>query len=187
VAKRTDDEDERGPDHSGFPGGSPRLPRLNGTLLGPGGISAADGEPSVMFVNGGFVADELTRARQARARSRTGKQDRAASAKDDGPVYATFSDYSPTDSLFFHPAGSARDGAAPAPTDPDAPTTPYALLGVAPDASWKQIKLAHRNLLAELHPDRFVTASEAERRVAAERLAEVNLAFHTLDKERRAS
>ena len=173
------DEDRRSPGTGSFPGGSPRLPRLNGRTSAAG-IQASDDEPPVMFVTGGFVEDELTRARRSRRR-----RDEDPDPPEE-PVYASFNDYSPTESLFFHPAGR-HEHEVPEEVEDAGPPTPYALLGVSPDATWKEIKSAHRALLSELHPDRFVTATDAERNDAAERLAEVNLAFHTLDKERRAS
>lgn len=176
-----DEEEQRSTGSGGFPGGSPRLPRLSGRTAdgrGGSGIPGSEDEPSIMFVAGGFVEDEFSKARRSR---------RAKETVDEGPVYASFSDYSPTESLFFHPAGHDHDEADDEAEADGAPPTPQRLLGVAPDATWKEIKAAHRALLSELHPDRFVTATAAERDAAAERLAEVNLAFHTLDKERRAS
>ena len=94
-------------------------------------------------------------------------------------MIASFADYSPPESLFYvHEVEETVETPAP---------TPYAALGVAPGASWREIKAAHRSLMAELHPDRFVTASERQQREAADRLAEINLAFHNLSKERTAS
>ena len=97
----------------------------------------------------------------------------------DGPTVATFADVPPPELLFYvHEVEETVETPAP---------TPHAALGVGPEASWREIKAAHRRLLAQLHPDRFVTATERQQREAADRLAEVNLAYHQLSKERTAS
>jgi DnaJ-class molecular chaperone len=109
-----------------------------------------------MFVDGGFVEP----------------------ARPSGPTTATFTDYSPPESLFYtHEVEQEVEG-------PVAPT-PYAALGVDPTATWAEIKAAYRALVAQLHPDRFVTATDEEQAAAAEQLAEVNVAYHALAKERR--
>ena len=63
---------------------------------------------------------------------------------------------------------------------------PTTTLGVDDDADWKTIRAAHRKLLAQLHPDRFVTADERTRQEAADRLAAINIAYHELERTRRA-
>lgn len=180
MDERPDAGDKRAPGRDGFPGGTPRLPRLSSPLPIEHVIEATDDEPAVMFVGGGFVDDELTRRRSARRGGPTGDVDDVDDADGDHePAHASFTDYSPNESLFYtHEVEEVVETPAP---------TPNAALGVAPDATWDDIKAAHRKLMAELHPDRFVTAPEAARRDAEERLVEVNLAFHTLAKERRAS
>ena len=185
MEKGNEVDEQHTPGRSGFPGGTPRLPRLNSEPPPPAGIQGSVDEPAVEFVTGGFIEDELTRARRSR-RPTDDDADRTDGEPTD-PVYARFTDYSPNESLFFHPAGNRGTAEPDRDVGDDQPLTPHALLRVTPDASWQQIKAAHRSLLAELHPDRFVTATQAERDRAAEQLAEVNLAFHTLDKERRAS
>lgn len=154
----------------GVPGGTTRLPRLGAPPPHPGRV----GGPPLEVVPGGFVEDELTRARRSRAGRDTSPDDGA-----DEPVVLRFADYSPTESLF---ADDERV-AATVDTDPDAPTT---VLGVAVDADWNTIRSAHRKLLRELHPDRFVTSDERTRRDAAERLAAINIAYHELERTRRA-
>ena len=151
----------------GVPGGSTRLPRLSS----PHGRRGPGGGPAVEVVEGGFIDDELTRAR----RSREQREQRCD--PDDEPTVLRFSDYSPTESLFVPTAGEDT------PVDPDAPTS---ILGVAPDADWNTIRAAHRKLLAQLHPDRFVTADEPTRTEASERLARINIAYPELERTRRA-
>jgi hypothetical protein len=150
------DEDTDGPGSGAFPGGSARLPRIVGPSRRPPGVDALEDAPPVMFVEGGF----------------------AEPARPSGPTRATFTDYSPPESLFYtHEVEHEVEG-------PVAPT-PHAALGVDPGATWTEIKAAYRGLVAQLHPDRFVTATDEERDAAAEQLAEVNVAYHALAKERR--
>ena len=151
----------------GVPGGSTRLPRLGS----PYGRRGPSGGPSVEVVDGGFIDDELTRARRSR------EQREQPTTAGDEPTVLRFQDYSPPESL-FEPAADDRT-----PVDPDATTT---ILGVAPDADWNTIRAAHRKLLAQLHPDRFVTADEPTRTDASERLARINIAYHELERTRRA-
>ena len=151
----------------GVPGGSARLPRLGS----PYGRRGPSGGPSVEVVDGGFIDDELTRARRSR------EQREQSTTAGDEPTVLRFQDYSPTESLFV-PTADDRT-----PVDPDAPTT---ILGVTPDADWNTIRAAHRKLLAQLHPDRFVTADEPTRTEASERLARINIAYHELERTRRA-
>ena len=151
----------------GVPGGSTRLPRLSS----PHGRRGPGGGPAVEVVEGGFIDDELTRARRSR------EQREQSTTAGDEPTVLRFQDYSPTESLFV-PTADDRT-----PVDPDAPTT---ILGVTPDADWNTIRAAHRKLLAQLHPDRFVTADERTRTDASERLARINIAYHELERTRRA-
>ncbi len=176
----TTDHDLRSPSEDGasthvtrgVPGGTTRLPRLGSTPPRPGSA----GGPPLEMVSSGFVEDELTRARRSRA-----DRDTPTTGDGDGdePVVLRFADYSPTESLF---ADDERVTAA-ADTEPDAPTT---ILGVAANADWNTIRAAHRKLLRELHPDRFVTSDERTRRDAADRLAAINIAYHELERTRRA-
>ncbi|UDY35517.1 J domain-containing protein [Dermatobacter hominis] len=180
--RTTDHDDPEGdrtrPVARGVPGGATRLPRLRAD--GHGLEGAGDG-PSVEMVGGGFVEDELTRARRSRlARERSDSPGQQQAAE---PVELRFADYSPMESL-FEPLPSAPTGASGPTFDlEDAPTR---VLGVEDDADWNTIRAAHRKLLAKLHPDRFVTADERTRQDAADKLAAINVAYHELERTRRA-
>lgn len=68
----------------------------------------------------------------------------------------------------------------------DVDRTHYQVLGVAPGASPRQVRDAHRQLARVLHPDRLSGASDAERRLAGRRMREVNVAWTALsDPDRR--
>lgn len=168
----------------GVPGGSVRLPRLNGRTFDEHVVLDGDTHaPPVEVIDGGFVHDEVTRARRTREERRNRDE-----GSDPEPVHMSFSDYSPTESLFVH-------GAATSERDPDTGEVRVLsveddeltrVLGVDPDADWNTIRAAHRTLLAQLHPDRFVMADEQAQSDAAERLAAINVAYHELEKVRRA-
>ena len=98
-------------------------------------VAGTDDAPAVMFVAGGFVEDELTRAR--RSRRRRGEDD----DHPEEPVYASFNDYSPTESLFFHTGGGEQEDPAGDQAVDAAPPTPYSLLGVSP-IQWTQPLMA---------------------------------------------
>jgi curved DNA-binding protein CbpA len=57
----------------------------------------------------------------------------------------------------------------------------YQILGVQPSASAQELKLAHRDLVLKLHPDRL---PEAERPAATQKLKAVNEAYSVLSDER---
>ncbi|MCP9960003.1 J domain-containing protein [Streptomyces sudanensis] len=65
---------------------------------------------------------------------------------------------------------------------------PYAVLGVAPTASARQITSAYRRLVRALHPDGAPGRDETERRASAGRLDAVVAAYGVLrDPARRAA
>ena len=180
----TTDHDEADGDETarpvarGVPGGATRLPRLRSD---PHGVTSPGDGPSVQMVGGGFVDDELTRARRSRdARTRSGSADQQQQTE---PVELRFADYSPMESLFEPLPTADRPPSGPTFDLEDAPTR---VLGVDDDADWNTIRSAHRKLLAKLHPDRFVTADERTRRDAADKLAAINVAYHELERTRRA-
>ena len=68
--------------------------------------------------------------------------------------------------------------------DPNPDEGPYAVLGLTYSASWEEISRAHRSLVSELHPDRYVDADEQVRSAAERRVRDVNEAFATIRRER---
>lgn len=67
------------------------------------------------------------------------------------------------------------DGARPAPR-----LRALAVLGLGPQATAEDVRLAFRRLAAAWHPDRLPVGSERERQRAGERFAELSQAFHAL-------
>lgn len=66
------------------------------------------------------------------------------------------------------------------------PGSPYAILGIAPNASDEELKARHRALVREHHPDRLAASGiPAEFRTAADRrLAAINAAYDAIRIER---
>lgn len=56
----------------------------------------------------------------------------------------------------------------------------YTILGVAPRATSKEIRVAYLNLARALHPDRVRSGSPGEQRLAERRMREVNEAYEVL-------
>lgn len=61
---------------------------------------------------------------------------------------------------------------------------PYAVLGLSRSASWEQVTKAHRTLVAQLHPDRYVGADDVVRAAAERRVRDVNEAYATIRRQR---
>jgi len=60
-------------------------------------------------------------------------------------------------------------------------STHYETLGIAKDASAKQIKASYRSLVRTYHPDRFTDGSKAHAE-AEKRIREINAAYAVLSK-----
>lgn len=71
---------------------------------------------------------------------------------------------------------------------PDAAPDPYEVLGVAPDASMKDLRLAWRQAVRDNHPDRMIARGLPEEAVklAERRLVAVNRAWEEIARERAA-
>ena len=83
-----------------------------------------------------------------------------------------FEAYYSNESLFEAPA--------PAP----AAEGPYAVLGLTRAASWEQVSKAHRRLVSQLHPDRYVGSDDGVREAAEQRVRDVNEAYATIRRQR---
>lgn len=57
---------------------------------------------------------------------------------------------------------------------------PFTVIGVAPGASFEDVRAAWRARLAEYHPDRFQTAGDKIRRLAVTETQRINAAFETI-------
>ena len=88
--------------------------------------------------------------------------------RSDSEFFSQFS----TESLYSDgPAGSQATAAI---------TDPYEVLGLFPGATLDQVKKAHRKLAKQYHPDRFMSAPDAERHWAELRMVQVNGAYAEL-------
>lgn len=92
------------------------------------------------------------------------------------PVEDTgFGQYNSTASLFdpdLDPVDDAVEG------------DPYSVLGMTGEDTWEDISRAHRLLVSELHPDRYVGADDVVRDAAERRVRDVNEAFSGIRRER---
>lgn len=61
---------------------------------------------------------------------------------------------------------------------------PYAVLGLTRTATWEQVSKAHRRLVAQLHPDRYVGEDDLVQEAAERRVRDVNEAFATIRRQR---
>ncbi len=95
--------------------------------------------------------------------------DERSPAKDRG-----FEAYYSTESLFrtpVEPQVEADDG-------------PYGVLGLPRTADWEQVSKAHRRLVSQLHPDRYVGDDDVVREAAERRVRDVNEAYATIRRQR---
>lgn len=58
----------------------------------------------------------------------------------------------------------------------------FEILGLAPGASWDEIRKAYRNLSMQYHPDKVNHLGEEFKRVAEEKMKELNVAYQQLEK-----
>lgn len=180
--------DDQTSDFRGFPGGRVQLPRLNKPkkLVNP---EITDDATDETASDAGGTAGRRSTKRSAPRRSdvgegpirrKTARSDhRGAEPTTDATIEVdgSFLDYFTTDSLF---------GASPDVDDDmsDATAAAYSTLGVSRRAPWKTVTRAHRELVAMLHPDRYVDADDAVREAAEERVRDVNEAYALLREQR---
>ena len=62
-------------------------------------------------------------------------------------------------------------------------TNPYKILGVSPEASDEEIKLAYRELVHKYHPDKYVGTDLAD--MATEKMKEINAAYEEIQQMRK--
>lgn len=125
-------------------------------------ISQPRGEdPDVMFVESAFYREPREPWPESSALADTG-----------------FGQYYSTQSLF--------DTAPELFVEPDRNDGPYAVLGLTRRATWTEISKAHRRLVSELHPDRYVDADDVVRDAAERRVRDVNEAYSEIRRERAA-
>lgn len=72
--------------------------------------------------------------------------------------------------------------APPPPPKPAAPPkpSPHAVLGVPPGATVSEVRAAYREKAKEYHPDRVATLAPEFRRIAEQRMREINAAYEEL-------
>ena len=116
-------------------------------------------DPDVMFVESAFYREPTEPWPASSALADTGF----------GQYYTTESLFEPAPGLF---------------EEPDRDEGPYAVLGLTRRASWDEISKAHRRLVSELHPDRYVDADEVMREAAERRVRDVNEAYSEIRRER---
>ncbi|MEO8162109.1 MAG: DnaJ domain-containing protein [Arenimonas sp.] len=80
-------------------------------------------------------------------------------------------------------SGSAQAERPPPPPAP-APGDPYAVLGVASDASDEELEQAWRRRMSEYHPDRVANAAQEIRDIADLRAREINQAYDQIKRQR---
>jgi preprotein translocase subunit Sec63 len=71
----------------------------------------------------------------------------------------------------------------PGPTQRDSarrPSDPYTVLGIRPGASPEEVRRAYHHLAREYHPDTLARAAPELRRIAEQRMAEINAAYQAL-------
>jgi DnaJ domain len=116
-------------------------------------------DPDVLFVESAFFKEPPVAWPESTPLAGTGF----------GQYYSTESLFDPTVELFVEP--DRNDG-------------PYAVLGLTRRANWQEIAKAHRKLVSELHPDRYVGADETVREAAERRVRDVNEAYAEIRRER---
>jgi hypothetical protein len=137
-----------------FPGGQARLPRLQRPA----------GAPDEVLDD---ATDEEDPPLRRNPDERSPSQDRG------------FEAYYSSESLFDAPGGDEQVD-----TEGNPARGPYEVLGLRRSASWEEISKAHRKLVSQLHPDRYVGSDDDVREAAERRVRDVNEAYATIRRER---
>jgi hypothetical protein len=77
-------------------------------------------------------------------------------------------------------AGQEPPKREPPPPPPDSKVMYRKILGLSEQYTMDELKAAYRDCAAKFHPDRYVNASERERRRAEEMMKNINEAYHGL-------
>ena len=106
-------------------------------------------------------------------------------AHADGTLHPAEKQYLHSVSMIFALDGAAFERATATKLDAEA-ANPYQLLGVTREAPNKELKSAYRTLVRENHPDRLMAQGVPEEfiEVANKKLAAINAAYETVQKER---
>ncbi len=103
------------------------------------------------------------------------------------PRHQDFASSYPADSLFsptveepIEPPSEAEDRSRSRGDYYYDPDDAWAVLGVAPGASWPEIVAAHRRLAMVHHPDRLLDASAEDRERSETIMREINVAYSVL-------
>ena len=106
-------------------------------------------------------------------------------AHADGTLHPAEKQYLHSVSMIFALDGAAFERATATKLDAEA-ANPYQLLGVTREASNNELKSAYRTLVRENHPDRLMAQGVPEEfiEVANKKLAAINAAYETVQKER---
>jgi DnaJ domain len=82
-------------------------------------------------------------------------------------------------------AGTPEEEPQAVPVNEPQRLTPHEILGIPPNATLAEIKIAYRNRVKECHPDRFSNLDEQSRQLAEEWTKSLNAAYAELLAERR--
>jgi DnaJ like chaperone protein len=122
----------------------------------------------IVYAEGPLVAEKLAIVRKLCWSLGVHERELAALAAMRGHAYAG-------------PGGSYEQ---PRPESRTSGKDPYAVLGLAPDASEREIKNAYRRLISQHHPDKLGDVPEELKRRAEERAREINAAYEKIREAR---
>ena len=124
----------------------------------------------IVYAEGALVADKFTLVRKLCWALGVHERELAALAAMRGYAYAQ--------------AGANRHDSGQPPRTPSGARDPYAVLGLAPSASDREIKSAYRKLISQHHPDKLGDVPEELKRRAEQRAGEINTAYEKIREQR---